>query len=60
MSLLQRVERANQPAGGPPAVVPELPHDEAKSELPVRDMLAKRLDGWQRELGGVKRKLEQP
>ena len=25
----------------PPPVVPELPHDESKSELPVRDMLAK-------------------
>jgi len=25
----------------PPPVVPELPHDEATSELPVRDMLAK-------------------
>jgi hypothetical protein len=25
----------------PPPVVPELPHDEAKMELPVRDMLAK-------------------
>jgi len=25
----------------PPAVVPELPNDESKSELPVRDMLAK-------------------
>lgn len=25
----------------PPASVPELPHDESKSELPVRDMLAK-------------------
>jgi hypothetical protein len=25
----------------PPPVVPELPHDEAKSELPLRDMLAK-------------------
>jgi hypothetical protein len=25
----------------PPAVVPELPNDEAKSDLPVRDMLAK-------------------
>jgi hypothetical protein len=25
----------------PPPVVPELPHDEAKSELPVRDMLAR-------------------
>ena len=25
----------------PPAVVPELPHDEAKSDLPLRDMLAK-------------------
>lgn len=25
----------------PPPVVPELPHDESKSELPIRDMLAK-------------------
>ncbi len=25
----------------PPAVVPELPHDEAKTELPLRDMLAR-------------------
>jgi hypothetical protein len=25
----------------PPAVVPELPHDEAKSDLPLRDMLAR-------------------
>jgi hypothetical protein len=25
----------------PPAVVPELPHDESKSDLPVRDLLAK-------------------
>ena len=25
----------------PPPVVPELPHDEAKSDLPLRDMLAK-------------------
>jgi hypothetical protein len=25
----------------PPAVVPELPHDEATSDLPIRDMLAK-------------------
>jgi hypothetical protein len=28
----------------PPAVVPELPADEAKSDLPVRDMLAKHRD----------------
>ncbi len=28
----------------PPPVVPELPHDEATSELPVRDMLAKHRD----------------
>src|SRR5260221_11445737 len=25
----------------PPAVVPELPNDEAKSDLPIRDMLAR-------------------
>ncbi len=25
----------------------------------LRDMLAKRMEGWQRELGGVKRKMEQ-
>ena len=28
----------------PPPIVPELPHDEAKSDLPLRDMLAKHRD----------------
>jgi mono/diheme cytochrome c family protein len=37
--VVQRVLGVRVPP--PPPVVPELPNDEAKSELPVRDMLAK-------------------
>jgi hypothetical protein len=37
--VVQRVLGERVPP--PPPVVPELPHDEATSELPVRDMLAK-------------------